>query len=175
MSAFGLHPTFTTAAEYRAWRITWIGIHRDLLTRIRAARAAGRPTATIDDMLVMAAKSRGLRQSARERMAKIDGMHRQMAAQVATFPLTIENCPAIDFHFNKISIEFGFMPPWVVKAKGKTFYVSNVDFDSIGTTRETPEHASTKGSIRFRRATLAIDAQGMAIIRRRAEDGRLAA
>ena len=175
MSAYGLHPTFVTADEYRAWRRAWIGIHRDLLARTRAAISAGRPAAQIEDMRVMAAKSRGLRQSARDRWAKILGMHQGLRAQAALFPMTIENCPSVDFHFNKVSLEFDFMPAWVVKTKGKSFYVTSVEFDATGTTRETPDHASTKGSIRFRRSTLVIDATGAATIQRRAMEDRLAA
>lgn len=170
MSAYGLHPTFTTAADYDAWRRTWIGIHRDLLRRIRAARARGADPDVIEDMLIMASKSRGLRQSARDRMTRIEAMHKQLAAQAASFPLTIENCPAIDFHFNKVSIEFDFMPAWVIKTKGRTYYCRHVDFATTGTTRETPGHASTKGAIRFRRSTLTVDVDGCATIS--AQEGR---
>jgi uncharacterized coiled-coil protein SlyX len=162
MSAYGLHPTFTDLAGYRAWRATWRKLHGSLEAR-RATQAQ-----TSDDLEVMIEKSRTLLRTAQERMERIRDMHRQMAEQEALFPLTLE-APAIDFHFNKGSLEFPFLPAWVLKAKGRTYYVSNVEFDCVGTTRETPDHASTKGSMRFRQACLHIERGGQARITRRAQ------
>ncbi|NBS68049.1 hypothetical protein EBT31_03925 [bacterium] len=55
----------------------------------------------------------------------------------------------IDFHFNKASIGDPAIPPWVVKSKGVTHYIWHFESDIGFTTRETPEHPSTKGSIRL--------------------------
>lgn len=77
------------------------------------------------------------------------------------FPLDVGPCPKIDFHFNKVSIEFPFMPHWTVKAKGKTFYVW--DFESeIGFSTINRDEGNTRGLIRFRRGHLRIDENGVA-------------
>jgi hypothetical protein len=114
---------------------------------------------------IMARKTMTLLESAKQRWARIVAMDQQMAEQMASFPLTVENCPMIDFHFNKGSIEFPSLPSWVLKTKGKSYYVHHVDFSAAnGTTRETPEHPSTKGAIRFRHCTLTLNADGSARI-----------
>lgn len=159
MSAFGLHPTFNDLPGYRAWRAVWHKLHTAL-----ERRAALQPDDP--DMIAMLAKSRALLSAAQERMRRIREMHAQLAEQMASFPLTIE-APSIDFHFNKVSLEFPFMPAWTLKAKGRSFYVRHVDFECVGTTRETPGHPSTKGAIRFRQVVLDLSTDGSARISRR--------
>jgi hypothetical protein len=162
MSAYGLHPSFNDLNGYRAWRRTWRKIATDLEQRIASAA----PGTDLTEMHVMMEKTHTLLISAQERMRRIQAMHHQMAEQTASFPLQVE-APSIDFHFNKGCLEFPFLPAWTLKAKGKTYYVSHVDFECAGTTRETPEHPSTKGSMRFRHAALHIDRDGTAKIMRR--------
>jgi hypothetical protein len=116
---------------------------------------------------IMANKTMTLLESAKARWSRIQAMQAQMDAQMASFPLVLERCPIIDFHFNKGSIEFPFLPAWMVKTKGKTYYVHHLDFsNAVGTTRETPDHPSTKGAIRFRHCTLTLNADGTAKIER---------
>jgi len=101
--------------------------------------------------------------TAKIRWQQIKDMKRGIQEQAKEFPLEVES-KNIDFHFNKKSIEFDFVPAWVVKARGKTYYVSHMECLAGFTTRETPEHPSTKGSLRVKRGTLNIDAQGHASI-----------
>ena len=98
------------------------------------------------------------------RWSNIRAMYQGVKNQMKEFPLAIESTRNIDFHFNKKSLEFDFVPTWVVKAQGKTFYVHHVDCQTGFTTRETPDHPSTKGSIRVRRGSLNLDAEGNAVI-----------
>lgn len=179
MSAFGMHPTFNTLETYKAWRSQWRSLYKlhSLKTKknkrkLKAAARAGeieeaaKLQRQLREQRVMASKMMTLLQDAKLRWQRILTMQRDLEAQMASFPLTIE-APSIDFHFNKISLEMPFMPAWTLKCRGKSYYVTHVDFDVVGTTRETPEHPSTKGSIRFRHATLELKPDGTATITRR--------
>ncbi len=44
------------------------------------------------------------------------------------------------------------IPMWVIKTKGETYYVDHINVDSgIGfSTKETPNNAHTKGSLKFK-------------------------
>ena len=46
---------------------------------------------------------------------------------------------------------------WVVKTKGKTYYVEHVTANIPWSTKETPNNKSTKGSIKFRNVLLQIE------------------
>ena len=46
---------------------------------------------------------------------------------------------------------------WVLKAKGKTFYVNHVDCNVPWSTKETPDNVATKGSIKVKNCLLVID------------------
>lgn len=179
MSAFGMHPTFNDQTSYKAWRSQFRALYKMHTTKIRknkhklkaAARAgeieqAAKLQRQLCEQRVMASKMMTLVKDAKIRWQRILTMQADLEAQMASFPLTVE-APAIDFHFNKISLVFPFMPAWTLKCRGKSYYVNHVDFDVVGTTRETPEHASTKGSIRFRHATLELKPDGTATITRR--------
>jgi len=54
---------------------------------------------------------------------------------------------------------------WVVKAKGETYYVHHVTSDMPWSTKETPNNASTKGSIKFKKCHLIIDDNNEATIK----------
>jgi hypothetical protein len=184
MSAHNMHPTFNDLAGYKAWRATWRALYarqsvsiRKAKLRVKALSRLPRTDETLTRLSkcqselhwnrVMARKTMTLLESAQTRWARILAMEVQIATQMRGFPLVLENCPAIDFHFNKGSIEFPQLPAWVIKAKGQQFFVHHVDFSgATGTTRETPGHASTKGSIRFRRCTLALSPEGFATLTR---------
>lgn len=61
------------------------------------------------------------------------------------------------FHFNKAHLTDPSIPMWVIKAKGQTYYVDHVDADCPWSTKETPDNSHTKGSIKFKDATLIIE------------------
>ena len=61
--------------------------------------------------------------------------------------LQIKNCDDVVFHFNKKHLENPIIPPWVLKAKGQTFYAQHVECHKGWSTKETPDNPSTKGSI----------------------------
>ncbi|HYA84706.1 MAG TPA: hypothetical protein VEH06_14840 [Candidatus Bathyarchaeia archaeon] len=46
---------------------------------------------------------------------------------------------------------------WVIKAKGETHYVRHVTALCPWSTKETPDNASTKGSIKFKDCRITID------------------
>jgi hypothetical protein len=58
----------------------------------------------------------------------------------------------IVFHFNKKHLEDSNIPMWVIKHKGKTYYVNHVNVDAgVGfSTKETPANTHTKGSLKFK-------------------------
>jgi len=53
---------------------------------------------------------------------------------------------------------------WVLKTKGKTYYVNHVEADCKWSTKETPDNDHTKGSIKFKDCYLTIN-NGEAYIR----------
>jgi hypothetical protein len=111
----------------------------------------------------MAFKLMGLLQEAKDRWKRIQSMHAQIAEQMSNFPLVLEDCASVDFHFNKGHNEFPFLPLWVCKTKGKSYYIHHMTADCPWTTRETPE-GSTKGMLRFRKCSLHIDENGEATV-----------
>lgn len=116
-------------------------------------------------MTVNAHKLCTLLNEAKLRMAGITKMKKEMIAHQAQFPIKIEDCDRVDFHFNKKHLEFSWIPMWVLKTKGKTFYVHHVNALCPWSTRETPDNDATKGSIRLRNCSLEIDAEGVATLR----------
>jgi hypothetical protein len=61
------------------------------------------------------------------------------------------------FHFNKKFLEDPTIPMWVLKTKGKTYYVNHVDANLPWSTKETENNPHTKGSLKFKNALLTID------------------
>lgn len=55
----------------------------------------------------------------------------------------------IVFHFNKKHNEDAAVPPWVIKHRGRTIYCDNVFATVPFTTRNRPDHDTTKGSLTF--------------------------
>lgn len=53
---------------------------------------------------------------------------------------------------------------WVVKAKGESYYVDHVECTLPWSTKETPDNAHTKGSIKVKRCLLTIDEENCANI-----------
>lgn len=56
----------------------------------------------------------------------------------------------IIFHFNTGFFKDPTIPMWVVKTKGKTYYVNHFTSEIGFTTKETPENPTTKASIQLR-------------------------
>lgn len=67
------------------------------------------------------------------------------------------NCSEVVFHFNKKHLEDPNIPPWVIKAKGQTFYVKHVDCQKGWSTKETPDNSHTKGAIKVKNCKLVIE------------------
>lgn len=60
------------------------------------------------------------------------------------------------FHFNKEHLLNTQIPPWVIKAKGETYYVNHVDCNTYWSTKETPDNPHTKGSIKVKNVDIRI-------------------
>lgn len=55
-------------------------------------------------------------------------------------------------HYNKKHNEDQSVPPWVIKTKGKSYYVNHFTVsEGVGfSTKETPDNPHTKGSLKFK-------------------------
>jgi hypothetical protein len=187
MSVHGIQPKFTDYKGYSEWRSDWRELYAHASSEVVKSKnrikhfnrmVVGMETSEQRDKIcdnigrmieehqhkrAIARKLMTALETAKIRWQKIKDMRKGIAEQAGEFPLEIEG-KNIDFHFNKASIEFDFIPMWVVKARGKSFYVHHMECLAGFTTRETPDHPSTKGSLRVKRGTLSIDAQGNATI-----------
>ncbi len=175
-----MKPTFGDLAGYRHWRDQWRALYRRISASITEQKAsvrclhhAGSPKApkahkNLHYERVIARKLMMLLAEANQRRDRIRAMHDQIAAQNARFPLTLNGCRYIDFHYNRIANEFSEMPIWVVKTKGQTFYLRHVTANAPWSTHEKSE-GSTKGMMRFRNCSLRIDANGEAAITQQGE------
>lgn len=123
-----------------------------------------RARAQLKSMRVAAHKLCTVLEEAKIRMGNITRMRKAMVEHQATFPIRIEECDRVDFHFNKKHLEFPWIPMWVLKTKGTTFYCDHIDAKCHWTTREAPDNPHTKGSIRFRNVSLTIDSSGIATL-----------
>lgn len=56
----------------------------------------------------------------------------------------------IIFHFNKAHLQDQTIPMWVIKYKGKTYYIDHLDSQIGFSTKETPYNPHTKGSLQFK-------------------------
>lgn len=187
MSVYGMQPKFVDYAGYSAWRSEWRELYAHASAEVRESKhrikhferfitkkedsdSRDRSCDNVARLRVEHGHKRAIArklmtalETAKIRWQQIKDMKKGVEEQKKEFPLEVES-KNIDFHFNKKSMEFDFVPMWVVKARGKTYYVSHMDCQTGFTTRETPEHPSTKGSLRVKRGTLRIDAEGNAVI-----------
>jgi hypothetical protein len=175
MSAYAMFPTFTDRESYLAWRAQWRVVYKRLSAEITVAKRKAKNAARLKhdsapslhrelaSQQAMARKMLAMIKDAEARRDRILGMHKALAEQEALFPLTATNCRFIDFHFNKGSIEFPFLPKWTLKTGGKTYYVSHFESTQGFETMEKDE-GSTRGLLRIRRADLRIEAGGHAFI-----------
>lgn len=81
-------------------------------------------------------------------------------------------CDNVVFHFNKAHLTDTTIPMWVVKTKGKSFYVNHVDCKLPWSTKETPDNGHTKGSIKIKDCVLTIDLNNCASIDRPTDEQR---
>lgn len=173
MTAFAMKPTFTDKASYLEWRKSWAFLwnnqrdtYRSIRQSLKTASDEERPAIQrrLAKVRVMGHKLMSLLQDAKERRDSILKAKLELDEQNARFPITIENARNIVFHFNKKSLEFTFLPAWVIKAKGETYYLKHITCNAPWTTKESPDHPSTKGAIQIRRGTIHIDSNGEAVI-----------
>ena len=182
MSAYSMKPVFSDLDGYRRWKTQWKMLYKGISTDIhhfkRQVKNAQRKgtQGSLQKQLrykqVMASKAMTLLQEARDRWKRLMDMRHQISEQMATFPLIIDDCRTIDFHYNKGSNIFPELPKWVLRTKGKTFYVHHIDAQCSWTTRELMD-GSTKGMLRFRNCRLIIDEKGEAKIENINENVRL--
>ena len=176
MSVYGMKPTFTDYEGFKEWRKEWLDLYRSISQDIRETKYKIKNHSRVNDdtshdqrelvmKRVMAKKLMTVLSEAKIRWYNIVSMKNSIKDQNRMFPLDLGETRNIDFHFNKKSLEFPFIPMWVLKAKGKTYYVNHVECNVPWSTRETPDHPSTKGSIRIKRGHLKIDDDGVANIR----------
>lgn len=65
-------------------------------------------------------------------------------------------CKEAVFHFNKHHLVDPETPMWVVKTKGKTYYVDHVSSSIPWSTKETPDNHHTKGAIKVKDVLITI-------------------
>lgn len=177
MSANGMKPQFNDYAGYARWRAEWRALYADLSQRIRDNKQAVKNHSRRDELgaagalqqelihqRAMATKTMSQLEDAKIHWQNIRKAKSDLAAQMASFPLVVEDARAIDFHFNKKSLEWSFLPMWTLKAKGRSYYVNHINSEVASSTRETPDNPSTKGSIRIPRGTIRFSPDGTATI-----------
>jgi hypothetical protein len=177
MSANGMKPQFNDYAGYARWRAEWRKLYADLSQRIREDKQEiknhsrqgnlGSAGALQKEMIfkrAMATKTMSQLEDAKIHWGNIRKAQADLAAQMESFPLVIEDARSIDFHFNKKSLEWSFLPMWTLKVKGRSYYLNHINSEVGSSTRETPDNPSTKGSIRVPRGTIRISREGVATI-----------
>jgi hypothetical protein len=179
MAVYGLKPAFKDLAGYKQWRKVWAETYKALVQKIRKNKVklitlqrelGTQDAATRKAQLIlrgeraMAFKLNSLLTEAKIRMQNITTMKKEIKEHLGQYPVAFEGCKNVDFHFNKKHLEHSFVPMWIVKAKGQSFYVHHVESRATWTTRETPDHPATKGAIRFRSCNVSISADGVATI-----------
>jgi hypothetical protein len=177
MSAYGMKPRFTNWRGYNTWLREWQVIYAEIGRACRSRKAAIRTAQRLGNYTeskqllgkyaydrVMATKMLTLRNEAVIRWHNIKSMLAGLKLQAEELPVRIVDAKNIDFHFNKKHLEFPQVPPWILKAKGRTYYINHLECTIPWSTRERPEDPSTKGMIRIKRGTVLIDTFRNAII-----------
>jgi len=71
--------------------------------------------------------------------------------------ILFEKCREVIFHFNTGFLKDPTIPMWVIKVKGQTYYVDHVNAIGVPwSTKETPDNAATKGSLKFKNIRLEV-------------------
>lgn len=172
MSVNALKPTFRDREGYLAWRKSWKAVYRELSRRIllrkqatKSAQRHGDSVAAQKELYLMsrdATKMMTLLDEAKVLRDRILDMQKQIAEQ--PFPLEMDG-DRVDLFFNKASIQYPVLPKWVLKTKGKSFYVDHIDADLPWNTREL-DSGPTLGMIRFRKCQISISADRVATLRK---------
>ncbi len=75
----------------------------------------------------------------------------------AKMDIQFDKCKEVVFHFNTGFLKDPTIPMWVIKTKGTTYYVDHVNTSGVPwSTKETPNNAATKGSLKFKNVRLQI-------------------
>jgi hypothetical protein len=183
MSVLAMKPNFKNKEEYLAWRTMWKLVYAELSLRIRKRKletkqlqreasaymgvsdAKSLPAAKAQKELSLmrrdATKMMTLMDEAKKRRDRILSMRAEIAGQ--PFPLEMD-ADRLDLYYNRAHNEFDVIPRWVIKTKGKSFYVDHIDATVPWSTREL-ESGPTRGMIRFRKCKLMISADRVATLR----------
>ena len=172
-SVYALKPQFSNREGYLAWRNTWKLVYRHIgddirrrKTALREAQRRGENTAKMQRNLVWqradARKLMTLLEEARLLRDRIKAMKKQMEEQHALFPIVLET-NRCDVHYNKIHNTFSWMPMWVVKAQGRSYYCDHIDAQMGFSTREL-DSGSTRGMLRFRHCRVSINGENVATL-----------
>lgn len=175
MTAFNMTPDFNDSDSCRKWMKTWKMAYNRLTSDIQKKRTSlqemqragvkcNREHRDLHYARQTARKLMMLRDEAKLRIQHIRKMRDDLAAQNSKFPLDFGNCSRIDFHFNKIALSFPFIPNWMLKIKGNTYYVTDVVSEVGFSTRNRPQ-GSTRGMLRFPSGKVSIDSDGIAHIK----------
>jgi hypothetical protein len=108
-----------------------------------------------------ATKMMTLLQEAKDRRDRILAMIKDVEAQ--PFPIEME-ADRVDIFYNRASNEFSVLPRWVLKTRGKSFYIDHIDATVPWSTREL-DAGPTKGMLRFRKCKVAISKDRIATLR----------
>ncbi len=185
MSAYGMKPLFTDKEGYFQWRKEWKTIYSFLSEEIKKDKKtlsvlmqerhlhygsfqpeSGSVKKFQKELVIkraMARKVMTLLEEAKLRRDRILKMHHDLAEQKSFFPLELNDCRNIDFHYNKVSNEFSFMPMWVLKVKGRQFLINDL-ISNIGFKVKNTPDKSTRGSLRIPRGSVNISKDGSATI-----------
>lgn len=173
-------PKIFTWQDYLDFYATWKKGIKRLNEEIRRSKdmikqrqREGLPTSLLQRRLVfrrlMASKMYQLLEEARLDAYQRRESERQLQKELAQYPLSFPKCRDVIFHFNKGFLFNPNIPMWVLKFRGRTFYVHHVTSNVEWSTKETPDNNHTKGSIRLRNVSVAIDENGYATIQKRDE------
>lgn len=166
--------TFDKPEDFRPWRTKWranykqlssdIRKHKRLVKHLQRQGRGQNEQRQLRFMRIMAYKMMLLLEEAKkEYQAKKESM-KQLAEHMEQFPINYPKCREVIFHFNKGHMKNPAIPVWVLKAKGKTFYVNHVNATIPWSTKEVIGHPSTIGSIKFKKASMYIDEDGCATV-----------
>ncbi len=97
---------------------------------------------------------------------KVEKLSHKIKSSIPRRAIMLElACKEAVFHFNKKHLEDPTIPMWVVKAKGKTYYVDHVRSIVPFSTKETPDNSHTKGAIKFKDVLVEIDDSNVALFK----------
>lgn len=169
------HPKFNTREEWIKWRQEWRQSYKKMSSEIRDMKYkvkdlmknkkyAGNEQKKLVYMRRAAHKMNTALKKAKEEASKLKKSLEELQEQLSSYPLSIVGAKEVIFHFNTMHLRNPNVPMWVVKAKGKTYYVRHVDAHLPWSTKETPDSRHTKGSIKFKNASVTINEEAVATI-----------